>query len=322
MVNIAVCAGGVLCCIVSGIVSAPAGILDNDSANLISVMPVQYLGFLYIVPVLLMLVAFVLVVLGRFDIPTLATALCGAILFAAEDIRLIVDNQVYVGVLINMIGIILVVSGVALQVLATETGPAKLTRKAAKKRNSVEVPYERHHRPSYDDIYADTSEEFNELNHREEEAFTKSLKPAETSDSEVVFSDTEFTDIEEKVAKTTNQEKEDEDILQKLLMVMSLSESEGYEKHEAEQSGKNERWESKNSGNGGYDISDIAETTTSSDIEDPDDISEALISLLEEDGANSPYEENALANMAAALETPDSVMADFYDGIEDIFLNN
>ena len=82
-----------------------------------------------------------------------------------------------------------------------------------------------------------------------------------------------------------------------------------------------EAYYGKNNSKNADDIDDKPETTASADAEDPNDISEALISLLEEDNANSPAEENVLANMAAALETPDSVMADFYDGIEDIFLN-
>lgn len=311
IINIVVCVAGLLCCIASGIISAPVGILDNESANLISVMPVQYLVFLYIVPVFLMLVAFILVLLGRFDIPTMATAFCGAILFAAEDIRLIVDNQVFVGVLINMIGIILVVAGVALQVLATETGPAKLTRKAAKKRNSSEVPYERHHRPSYDDIYADTSEEFEVLKQNEEDNFTKS------ADTHIEFMDKELTGIEAEAVKAAEQEKEDEEIMQKLFKVMSLSETEEKESLQASKSEDDEI-----NSNNMDDIDDKTETTASDYVEDPNDISEALMSLLEENDTNSPAEENALANMAAALETPDSVMADFYDGIEDIFLNS
>jgi len=307
-VNIVLCIAGAALCIASGFISAPAGLLDNERANIISSLAMPMPLFLFVIPSLLMLAACAFVIAGRFDIPSLAAAVCGAVLFAAMDIRLASNYQMFSGVLINMIGTILVLTGVALQVLATQTGPARVSIKAAKKRNAADVPYERHHRPSYDDIYADTNSEFAMLNSNEEVIFT------DTSGISAADENPEDSDA-------PDTEAADEAIMEKLLMVMSLSENENID-NESDQTEEGDDGILKS-------LQEAAQNTgaseTPSDIketpDDENDFSEALLSMLEDDAQALLAEDGAKATIAAALETPNQVMADFYGGIEELFLN-
>jgi len=307
-VNIVLCIAGAALCIASGFISAPAGLLDNERANIISSLAMPMPVFLFVIPSLLMLAACAFVTAGRFDIPSLAAAVCGAALFAAMDIRLASNYQMFSGVLINMTGIILVLTAVALQVLATQTGSARVSIKAAKKRNAADVPYERHHRPSYDDIYADTSSEFAMLNSNEEVMFTE-------------IPDTVKADEKPEDTAAPDTAADDEAIMAKLLMVMSQSENE-HAVNEADQddNGDEDILKSFRDIAQNADVSDsIPEMKETSGSED--DFSEALLSMLEDDEQALPAEDGAKATMAAALETPNQVMADFYGGIEELFLN-
>ncbi|MBR4091878.1 MAG: hypothetical protein IKK28_13665, partial [Mogibacterium sp.] len=106
----------------------------------------------FVVPSALMILACILVIAGKMDMLSLFSVVAGGILFAIMDFQFGVSHLTYSGILVNMIGVILVAAAVALQVFATETGPAKVTRKAGKSRNPKEFRYERSHRPAYDDI--------------------------------------------------------------------------------------------------------------------------------------------------------------------------
>jgi hypothetical protein len=214
------------------------------------------------------------------------------------DIRLISENQMFSGVLINMFGVILAVAGVALQLLATDTGDAKVSRRAAKKRNAKDVPYERRHRPSYNDIYADNAAEFAVLNKAAEEKLPESTAA------------------------------DDDDILAQIRMNMQNSENAPAEDNKSDgnvsesQETADEELRKLLAEAESEPAQESAASKSALGDSDDSDVSAALIALLESDNDAAPSEDAARANMAAALETPDPVMADFYGGIEDIFLND
>ena len=156
-VNILLAIAGVLCCVGSGFVTAPKGLLADESASIIQTLQLPQMAVFFAVPSVLMLLACVLVVIGKLDILSICSVLAGGVLFAMMDFQFGVSHQTFSGILINMVGVILAAAAVALQVFATETGPAKVSRKAAKSRNPKEFRYERSRRPAYDDIYMDTA---------------------------------------------------------------------------------------------------------------------------------------------------------------------
>ena len=296
-VNILLCIAGVLCCIGSGFVTAPQGLLADDSVNIIQAIQPSHMLIYFAVPSVLMILACILVIAGKMDILSICSVLVGGVLFAMMDFQFGVSHRTFSGILINMIGVILVAAAVALQVFATETGPAKVSRKAAKKRNPKEFRYERSHRPAYDDIYLDTS---GSLHNTVEGASTET-----SAEDEYLALDTlKAEELEAEAEERTQKEQENE--IAALLAALD-TDQETNEKTTAETEAQ--------------EISlidfDAESETLLAEVEAETQQAEEALSL--EMPAISAGE--AMAHMAEALETPNQMMTDFYDGIEDIFLD-
>ena len=292
-INILLCVAGVLCCVGSGFVPAPIGLLADDSVNIVQALQPSHMLAFFALPSALMVLACVLVIAGKMDVLSLCSVLAGGVLYAMMDFQFGVSYRTFSGILINMIGVILVAAAVALQVFATETGPAKVSRKAAKSRNPKEFRYERSHRPAYDDIYMDTTS---------------------GTHSEPVKKDKEMSEVDEYLALDTLKaeeeeaeaaQKEQEDEIVSLLAALG-------------------------SGQEIQEKSDDAADADAVSLPDFDAESEALLAEVEAEtrqtaddlGISMPdvSEGVAMTHMAEALETPNQTMTDFYEGIEEIFL--
>ena len=314
-INILLCIAGVLCCIGSGFVTAPKGLLADDSISIIQAMPLTNMVIFFALPSALMVLACVLVIFGKMDILSICSILAGGMLFAMMDFQFGVSHRMFSGILINMIGVILVAAAVALQVFATETGPAKVTRKAAKSRNPKEFRYERSRRPAYDDIYMDTSSIGSSA--------SKKIN-AEQQDSG------EYTELDSLKAEAAEAEaaeiaqKAQEDEIEAMLKALSS----GTESNE-DAAAMTEAAEGEVSENGS-DTTSIEDALARLDDE-IDYESEALLAEMEAEAQQAAEELDlsmptvsagaAMAHMAEALETPNQTMTDFYEGIEEIFLN-
>ena len=303
-VNILLCIAGVLCCIGSGFITAPKGLLADESIGIIQAMPLVHVLIFFAVPSLLMLLACILVMLGKMDILSICSVLAGGVLFAMMDFQFGVSHRTFLGILINMIGVILVAAAVALQVFATETGPAKVSRKAAKSRNPKEFRYERSRRPAYDDIYMDTS---NTASHA-----------AQKAEDALAVAD-EYMALDELKAEEAVQ-KAQEDEIEAMLRDLSADAQPHKEAETAEKAASDNEPEE----------ASIEEAFTELGDE-LDAESEALLAEMEEEAKQAAEELDlsmpsvspsvAMAHMAEALETPNQTMTDFYEGIEEIFLD-
>ena len=118
--NIFFCIAGLIACIGSGLVNAPEGLLPGEAGNILQSLPADQLLLMFVLPSLLMLAALVLVVMQRGRALTVITVLGGTVLYALMDVRYTFSHQAFTGILINMLGVILMLTGVALEVLATE----------------------------------------------------------------------------------------------------------------------------------------------------------------------------------------------------------
>ena len=305
---------GVLCCAMSGFVAAPKGLLADDSVNLISSMESVHMLIFFALPLLLMVLACMLVIAGKMDVLSLLSVLTGGVLFAMMDFQYGVSHRTFSGILINMIGVILVAAAVALQVFATETGPAKVSRKAAKSRNPKEFRYERSRRPAYDDIYLDTSRLSRSVSNNNEDGMSEA--------DEYLALDALKAEEEESAAA----QKEQEDEIEAMLSMLSEGDEISISSEETEETAETDTADSDE------EIEEIlAEMqqdaqadaqARAEEAEKPasDTGMDAIASFLEADMPKAS-QSTAMAHMAEALETPNQTMTDFYEGIEDIFLN-
>lgn len=285
-VNILLCIAGVLCCIGSGFVSAPPGLLADDSVNIIQALQPSAMLIFYAVPSILMLLACILALAGRLDILSLLSLLIGGVLFAMMDFRFGVSRQTFAGILINMIGVILLAAGVTLQVFATETGPAKVSRKAAKRRNAEDFSYERRRRPAYDDIYMDYTDASGS-------AYVPAAEPGHVMSEadEYLALDALKAGEEEAEAAAEAARKAQQDEIQAMIAALSA----------------------------GMEVNEEADADTETKAIS---IEESLAALsAESEVITEAAAATAMAHMAEALETPNQTMTDFYEGIEDIFLD-
>lgn len=302
-VNILLSIAGVLCCIGSGFVAAPKGLLADDSVSLIQSMQTSYMLILFAVPCALMILTCGLIILGRLDILTICTVLAGGVLFAMMDFQYGVSHRTFLGILINMIGVILMVTAAALQVLATETGPAKVSRKAAKSRNPKEFRYERSHRPAYDDIYMDASGSAQSA---------PQITNSEVSEvDEYLALDALKIEDEEEIAAIAQKEQEDEI---EAMLAMLGEEAESSEMTEEAESPAQTVEESLADLKAEFDVQS-KNLLEEIEAEAKQIASEIDLSIPEVSASTS------MIHMAEALETPNQTMTDFYDGIEEIFLD-
>ena len=312
-VNILLAIAGVLCCIGSGFVTAPKGLLADESASIVQTLQLPQLAMFFAVPSVLMLLACVLVVIGKMDILSICSVLAGGVLFAMMDFQFGMSHQTFSGILINMVGVILVVAAVALQVFATETGPAKVSRKAAKSRNPKEFRYERSRRPAYDDIYMDISGSGHST--------AKAADTVAADDDEYGALDS-LKALEAEAEEIEAAQKAQEDEIEAMLKALSLD-------AEAEPPKKAETVEAEVSESEPAAAS-VEEALAVFD-DGLDSESEALLKEMEAEAKQAAEELNlnmptvssstAMAHMAEALETPNQTMTDFYEGIEEIFLD-
>lgn len=313
-VNILLAIAGVLCCVGSGFVTAPKGLLADESASIVQTLQLPQMAVFFAVPSVLMLLACVLVVIGKLDILSICSVLAGGVLFAMMDFQFGVSHRTFSGILINMVGVILVAAAVALQVFATETGPAKVSRKAAKSRNPKEFRYERSRRPAYDDIYMDISG-----------IGRSAAKAAET----VAVGDDEYGALDNLKALEVEAEeieaaqKAQEDEIEAMLKALdSSTESESPKKTEVADATASESEP---------ESASVEETLAVILDDELDAESEALLAEMEAEAKQAAEDLNlsmpsvspgiAMAHMAEALETPNQTMTDFYEGIEEIFLD-
>lgn len=312
-INILLSIAGLLCCIVSGFVAAPKGLLADDSVNLISIMRPMNIALFFALPTTLMIVTCILVIIGKMDMLTIISVLAGGALFAVMDFQLGVSHLAYAGILINMIGIILMVAAAALQVFATETGPAKVTRKAAKSRNPKDFRYERSHRPAYDDIYMDGT------------VSSLSTPEAASADTEEVeYLALDALKAEEAEAEAVEKaQKEQEDEIEALLAAFG-AEEETHEKAEevAEPKSKSveeslKELEREMEADSMALLEEVQAVSKPAD-ETPDGADDFDFVIPDADITSGAVMEH----MAAALETPNKTMTDFYEGIEEIFLDS
>lgn len=302
-VNILLSIAGVLCCIGSGFVAAPKGLLADDSVSLIQSMQTSYMLIFFAVPCALMILTCGLIILGRLDILTICTVLAGGVLFAMMDFQYGVSHRTFLGILINMIGVILMITAAALQVLATETGPAKVSRKAAKSRNPKEFRYERSHRPAYDDIYMDASGAV--------QSVPQITKSGISEVDEYLALDALKIEDEEEIAAIAQKEQEDEI---EAMLAMLGEEAESFEMTEEAESPAQTVEESLADLKAEFDVQS-KNLLEEIEAETNQIASEIDLSIPEVSASTS------MIHMAEALETPNQTMTDFYDGIEEIFLD-
>lgn len=302
-VNILLCVAGVLCCIGSGFIPAPEGLLADESVSIIRAMQPSQVIIYFAIPSALMVLACILVIAGKMDILSLCSVLAGGVLFAMLDFQLGVTHRTFSGVLINMVGVILVAAAVALQVFATQTGPVKVSRKAAKSRNPKEFRYERSHRPAYDDIYMDAMSAANT-------DIQKAVDEMSGADKYIALDNLKTEEAEEAAAEAAQKKQEDE------IEAMFSALDSGQEIHKTADNGTEEE----------SDDELLAALRTELDTE-----SELILAEMQAEaqqaaealdlGMPDVAASVAMTHMAEALETPNKTMTDFYEGIEDIFLD-
>lgn len=302
-VNILLCIAGVLCCIGSGFIPAPEGLLADESVSMIQAMQLSYVIIYFAIPSALMVLACILVIAGKMDILSLCSVLAGGVLFAMLDFQLGVTHRTFSGVLINMVGVILVAAAVALQVFATQTGPVKVSRKAAKSRNPKEFRYERSHRPAYDDIYMDAMSAANT-------DIQKAVDEMSGADKYIALDNLKTEEAEEAAAEAAQKKQEDE------IEAMFSALDSGQEIHKTADNGTEEESED--------DL--LAALRTELDAESRQILAEVQAESQQTEealnlGMPDVSSSAAMTHMAEALETPNKTMTDFYEGIEDIFLD-
>ena len=311
-INILLGIAGVLCCIGSGFVIAPEGLLADESINLIQAMQLPYMLVFFALPSALMVLACILVIVGKMDVLSICSVLAGGVLFAMMDFQFGVSFRMFSGILINMAGVILVVAAVALQVFATETGPAKVSRKAAKSRNPKEFRYERSRRPAYDDIYMD-------IQGTAAGKMPESSGVRASDDGEYLALDSlKAEEAEAEAAEKAQKEQEDE--IEAMLAALSAD----TEKNEVAKAAKEATTTNT------IETASVEESLAELE-EELDAESEAILAEMEAETKKTADELNlsmpavsssvTMAHMADALETPNKAMTDFYEGIEDIFLD-
>ena len=297
------CIAGVLCCIGSGFIPAPEGLLADESVSMIQAMQLSYVIIYFAIPSALMVLACILVIAGKMDILSLCSVLAGGVLFAMLDFQLGVTHRTFSGVLINMVGVILVAAAVALQVFATQTGPVKVSRKAAKSRNPKEFRYERSHRPAYDDIYMDAMSAANT-------DIQKAVDEMSGADKYIALDNLKTEEAEEAAAEAAQKKQEDE------IEAMFSALDSGQEIHKTADNGTEEESED--------DL--LAALRTELDAESRQILAEVQAESQQTEealnlGMPDVSSSAAMTHMAEALETPNKTMTDFYEGIEDIFLD-
>ncbi|MBR1986873.1 MAG: hypothetical protein IKK28_05725 [Mogibacterium sp.] len=311
-INILLGIAGVLCCIGSGFVPAPEGLLADESINLIQAMQLPHLLVFFALPSALMVLACILVIIGKMDVLSICSVLAGGALFAIMDCQFGMSYRTFSGILINGIGVIIMVAAVALQVFATESGPAKVSRKAAKSRNPKEFRYERSRRPAYDDIYMDI--QGSAAGKKPEDSGAKMPEDGEYFALDALKAE----EAEDAAAEKAQKEQEDE--IEAMLAALSAD----TEPHETAKASVESTAANKTDTVSVEES--LAELETELDAE-----SEAILAELEAETKQAEEELNlsmpsvsssvAMAHMAGALETPNKTMTDFYEGIEEIFLD-
>ena len=302
-VNILLCVAGVLCCIGSGFIPAPEGLLADESVSMIRAMQPSHVIIYFAIPSALMILACILVIAGRMDILSLCSVLAGGVLFAFLDFQFGVTHRTFSGILINMVGVILVAAAVALQVFATQTGPVKVSRKAAKSRNPKEFRYERSHRPAYDDIYMDAMSAANT-------DIQKAVDEMSGADRYLALDNLKTEEAEEAAAEAAQKKQEDE------IEAMFSALGSGQEIHKTADNGTEDE--------SADDL--LAALRTELDAESRQILAEVQAESQQaaealDLGMPDVSTSAAMTHMAEALETPNRTMTDFYEGIEDIFLD-
>ena len=302
-VNILLCVAGVLCCIGSGFIPAPEGLLADESVSIIQTMQPSQVIIYFAIPSALMVLACILVIAGKMDILSLCSVLAGGVLFAILDFQFGVSHRTFSGILVNMVGVILVAAAVALQVFATQTGPVKVSRKAAKSRNPKEFRYERSHRPAYDDIYMDAMSAANT-------DIQKAVDEMSGAEKYLALDKLKTEEAEEAAAEAAQKKQEDE------IEAMFSALDSGQEIHKTADNGTDEE--------SAADF--LAALRTELDTE-----SELILAEVQEEAKQAAKTLDlsmpavsasaTMTHMAEALETPNKTMTDFYEGIEDIFLD-
>ena len=103
------------------ILEDPSAFLGIENAGIFEKMPLMLSAMIYWVPVVLLLASIVLIfVLPQKKISLIMTA-AASIIFAAADVICLINDTVYMGIFVNLIGIILAIVGTALFFIGDES---------------------------------------------------------------------------------------------------------------------------------------------------------------------------------------------------------
>lgn len=118
--NILIYVAGLVLCIVSGFVKAPAGILGDESLSLTGAIDGGWFAILFIVPIILLTVSAVLVIIDEGRAVVLVLTAIAAMIFSIMVMGYINSGRSYGGLLMNTFGIILVSAGACLHNFGTK----------------------------------------------------------------------------------------------------------------------------------------------------------------------------------------------------------
>ena len=132
-INILITLAGLAACTASCLVPDRTGILDGAGVSLIQTMgPVQSV-YQFILPSVLALISALLVIMGKGKILAMVSTLAASGMYAYMDWGHIASRQSCPVILINMIGIVLLITGVILQCFATPCA-AEMAREERRER--------------------------------------------------------------------------------------------------------------------------------------------------------------------------------------------
>ena len=136
-INILVTLAGLVACMASGLMPDRTGILGDAGGSLVQTMGPGQSIYLYLLPSVFALFTALLVVLDKARVLALISALIASGMYAYMDWGYIATRQSCPAILINMVGIILLLTGVLLQCAATpgaaETVVGGLSERAEEK---------------------------------------------------------------------------------------------------------------------------------------------------------------------------------------------
>lgn len=137
-INIVITLAGLVACMASGLIPDSTGILGDAGITLVQAMGPGQSIHQYLLPSVFALFAVLLVVIDKAKILALISALAASGMFAYMDWGYISARQSCPVILINMIGIVLFITGVLLQCVATPDA-AEIVKEERSERTEEEI---------------------------------------------------------------------------------------------------------------------------------------------------------------------------------------